>query len=136
MKSWALIYTCYFARTVEFGIRYYILNLILIPQVSIASTPHQGSLSLYQMETITESYTRHNAEINRSGGSRPTDYIAHLCIRKHHRRGGGKIERVRHQEVCCSNVSFRKGSTNKPGIVTWKGINILGPHFYLKNCRK
>lgn len=63
--------------------------------------------------------------------------MAHCCTRKHHRRGGGKIGGIRTPEsLCCYNVSPRKGRTNQTGIVTWKGINIWGPHLYIKNGRK
>ena len=43
---------------------WYILHLIFIPKLSIASTLNQGSLHVQQVETITDYHSRSNVDIN------------------------------------------------------------------------
>ena len=84
---------------------------------TVQRSPHQGSPRLSE-------YTRIHTSL-------------HLWLREHHRQKGlERWLRARTPGRLLLNSLSQKWLHNKTGLVTWKGINTLGPQLYIKNYRE
>lgn len=114
------------------------------PQISIAVPPHQRSLSLQPMETITEkpqldtrqkpTNGRESAQIHRF----PSQML-HVWLREHWERMGGNTIGAGIPGDLLWTVSHGNGCTNKTGTMdtlTWQGDHFMASHPYSENCRE
>lgn len=71
--------------------------------ISVATTPHQRSISLHQMSTITENHTGHNAESNRLGLGEASPEWMHLHHSSYIYGSGNTAE----EKVACKSQNTR-----------------------------
>lgn len=116
-------------------------------QLSLAVSPHQRSISVRQMETITETHnwTQCSAQWN-LGSPAPKDastpQLLHPRLREHHNGGVGDPQ-SQNTGVYCETVSLRNGCTSQnrtlalsTDMLTQKGKVFVGTHPQIRNYRK
>lgn len=105
------------------------------PQISIAVPPHQRSLSLQPMETITEKTQKNGDTRQKTTNGRESaqihrfpSQILHVWLREHRERMGGNTIGAGIPGDLLWTVSHGNGCTNKSGTMTismdtltWKG---------------